>query len=535
MLWFLLGSLAISVSARQASRLTIINPPELKALFPNGVKNTLADFGTPIFGHEKALTATLIVANQDDDAACLPFPQDDIDSWNIQLGMPFILLVDGRDCIFIEKVRHAQDAGATAAIVMYNLNTIGVMGAGNSGLDISIPSVMIGNTDGHKILEFKNEPITVTLGWNLPHPDGRVEWSIWTSSADSASMAFKSQFDIVTRDLGSHAKMTPNYFFYSWPEASCNGNPRCLSSCIFNGTYCFPPTETLTGAMIVKENLRQMCLWRVHLADEDDPQLWFDYVTLFDKNCNTKENWNKECSDKIITELKLDPKPVGDCVVEQTTKGGKTIPMVMDQLKVQKELGVLIMPTITINAVQYRGSLDCPDPISVQTCGVLSAICAGFKSDTLPSTCTTQCPVGQVEDECGICGGTGVLDACKKCFKSPNATGFRNECVLGCDNVINSGLVMEGVCKHCGFSPDKCGDCKPVTDPDRDLRCAASGAGNLGIPVWVIVVITLAVISTVGVVVYGAMARREARQRADIDDLLAQYLPMDKSGAAPQG
>lgn len=49
------------------------------------------------------------------------------------------------------------------------------------------------------------------MTWSLPSPDDRVEWSLWTSSNDTSSQAFKLEFRDMIQALGKHQYFTPYY------------------------------------------------------------------------------------------------------------------------------------------------------------------------------------------------------------------------------------------------------------------------------------------------------------------------------------
>ena len=61
-----------------------------------------------------------------------------------------IAVIDRGDCLFVDKVRNAQDAGATAVIIVHNESGF-PPGLGGSDSAIKIPSVRVGKKDGKKI------------------------------------------------------------------------------------------------------------------------------------------------------------------------------------------------------------------------------------------------------------------------------------------------------------------------------------------------------------------------------------------------
>jgi hypothetical protein len=61
-----------------------------------------------------------------------------------------IAVIDRGDCFFVDKVRHAQDAGARGVIIVHNESGF-PPDLGGSDDSIKIPSVRVGKKDGRKI------------------------------------------------------------------------------------------------------------------------------------------------------------------------------------------------------------------------------------------------------------------------------------------------------------------------------------------------------------------------------------------------
>ena len=102
--------------------------------------------------------------------------------------------------------------------------------------------------------------------------------------------------------------------------------------------------------------------------------------------------------------------------------------------------GVYALPTIVVNEFIVHGNIDC-DVLTVDTCGALDAICAGFINGTEPSICDRH--ISKCDDiykDCyGVCHGTAQYDRCHNCTY-PSQPNW-NACV-GCDNVAFSDKVM---------------------------------------------------------------------------------------------
>ncbi|KAL7523856.1 hypothetical protein ACHAWF_001428 [Thalassiosira exigua] len=108
---------------------------------------------------------------------------------------PYILMVDRGGCSFVEKVRNAQQSGATGVIIADNLCHCSnmdcvssneedvcerhppIMADDGSGGDISIPSFLMFKVDADQIkAEVRANPmVQIEMQWALPKHHDRVE------------------------------------------------------------------------------------------------------------------------------------------------------------------------------------------------------------------------------------------------------------------------------------------------------------------------------------------------------------------------
>ncbi len=92
---------------------------------------------------------------------------------------------------------------------------------------------------------------------------------------------------------------------------------------------------------------------------------------------------------------------------------------------------IYAVPMIRVNEFLIHGNIDCPPPISTDTCVVLEAICAGFINGTQPDVCyltPTPSPINacaDTEKDCdGICFGNNNINECGVCMNA-NDTDFK--------------------------------------------------------------------------------------------------------------
>ncbi|HKY28098.1 MAG TPA: PA domain-containing protein [Pyrinomonadaceae bacterium] len=62
-----------------------------------------------------------------------------------------IALIDRGDCLFVEKVKNAQNAGAVGVVIANNVANPAIIQLGGSDVSIMIPSVMVSQADGNTI------------------------------------------------------------------------------------------------------------------------------------------------------------------------------------------------------------------------------------------------------------------------------------------------------------------------------------------------------------------------------------------------
>jgi len=198
--------------------------------------------------------------------------------------------------------------------------------------------------------------------------------------------------------------------------------------CTNKGRYCAVDPEHdlntgITGEDIVRENLRQMCVFQ-YASSNNNPHLWWQYVNKFETDCAANPStFTIECSDGILSTLGM-KSFVSACV---SGSGGyhdmgPSNSLIDKELAERRDLGVYEMPSVFVNNVKYGGSLTCNKPVDVATCGVLSEICNRYASGTQPNVCapTDGCEIGHVRDDCGVCGGTGSFDACGVSLQADN-------------------------------------------------------------------------------------------------------------------
>ncbi|PKA49793.1 Vacuolar-sorting receptor 3 [Apostasia shenzhenica] len=405
--WFLGFAVAVWVAVLAdvppAAARFVVEKNSLMVTAPQDMRgkhdSAIGNFGIPQYGGSMA---GAVVYPKENRRACNEFSP----SFRSKPGaLPIFLLVDRGDCVFAKKVWNAQNAGASAVLVVDDTNepliTMDLPREDDEAAkyiqNITIPSALIDRKfgEGLKKAVSSGEMVNVNLDWReaVPHPDERVEYELWTNSNDECGakcdmlMEFTKDFKGAAQLLekGGYSQFTPHYITWYCPEAFIVSK-QCKSQCINHGRYCAPDPEQdfstgYDGKDVVIENLRQLCVFRVS-NESKRPWVWWDYVTDFHIRCPMKEKkYNKECADSVMKSLGLDVEEVEKCMGDPNQDGDNPIlkKEQHDQIGKGSRGDVTILPTLVVNNRQYRGKLEKK--------AVLKAVCSGFEETTEPAAC----------------------------------------------------------------------------------------------------------------------------------------------------
>jgi len=424
-----------------SSRLAIHIPHSL--FKENGYDHREALFGIPPYGGSIAQNLYYADSNLCDVSVDTRtgYPEREKDDKGMMLPWPspYILMVDRGGCSFVQKVRNAQRSGAAGVIIAdttclcsdteclkvnesSNCETAEpIMADDGSGADISVPAFLMFKHDADRVKDevMQNNMVQLEMAWALPSPDDRVEYDLWTVPTESLSKNFLTNFKDIAKALGERAYFTPHMFIYDGVKSGCmgkDGTNQCYSLCTNNGRYCATDPddnldEGVSGADVVEESLRRVCIWK-HYGESDGIGLqWWDYVSEFFERCQNPDYFaNPDCHNDAMNQANVDKQVVEQCMLDS---GGltndSTNAFLEAELDAQRRRGVVVLPTAFVNTAAIRGAL------SSNT--VFAAICAGFLDGTEPETCQTcgACPdklgcvsSGKCSDSIGGGKGSGV-------------------------------------------------------------------------------------------------------------------------------
>jgi len=421
-----------------SSRLSIHIPHSL--FKESGYDHREALFGFPPYGG--SIAQNVYYADSD---LCDPtvdtrkgYPEREVDETGMMAPWPspFILMVDRGGCTFVQKVRNAQRAGSAGVIIADNtclcsdktcMKETGatecqsaepIMADDGSGSDITIPAFLMFKHDSDKVKDVVTggDIVQIEMQWALPSPDDRVEYDLWTVPTESVSREFQESFRHVAKALDKRAYFTPHMYIYDGMKNGCrgrDGSNQCYNLCTNNGRYCATDPDNnldqgISGADVVIESLRRICIWK-HYGESDGIGLkWWDYVNEFNSRCASDPDFftDEDCIKDVYKHAGVDKKKIEQCMKDSGGTSNDSPNAFLDnELDAQVRRGVVVLPTAFVNTAAIRGALSVSN--------VFTAICAGYLSGTRPSVCDA-CDTCSDKEECarkGYCasdGGSGI-------------------------------------------------------------------------------------------------------------------------------
>jgi len=407
---------------------------------PGGYEHREALFGIPPYG--ASLTQNVYYTEQDlcdansiNTRAGFPIRAQDETGQMLPWPSPYILMVDRGGCTFVQKVRNAQRVGAAGVMIADNTCLCSfqdvchpdpghdceirepIMADDGSGSDISIPSFLMFKQDADLVKAelMANHVVRMEMQWSLPAPDDRVEYELWTTPTDTISKDFQREFKEAAVALEDRAYFTPQMYIYDGLRSGCvslDGENECYNLCTNNGRYCATDPDNdldrgISGADVVRESLRRMCIWQHYGAVNGVGAEWWDYVNEFMYRCDTEEFFsNNQCIKDAMIHANIDDAKIDQCMSDS---GGleedEENALLEVQLTAKDKSGVVILPAMYVNRVSIRGSLEFPT--------VFKAICSGYFTGTAPDVCATcdTCPDIKSCISNGYCGSKKLQES----------------------------------------------------------------------------------------------------------------------------
>ena len=365
---------------------------ELKIYYPislieefssSTIKYSLANFGHIPYG--RTLIGPLKLSDPID--ACSPIRLNVTKDEN---ESPFLLIKRG-NCTFVTKVKYAQLFGAKIAVIMDDRDEFSediTMTDDGYSYTLRIPSIFITQKDGNQLTSFLTSPdpsrndIVLTLTFDMLQLSD-IEYSFWLSTSNRNSFLLVREYEKFYRQISDRSKFVPHYNIWTCDVCARNNyTTETPDNCISGGRYCCIDPDgrgPATGAQVVLEDLRQICIHRTH------PDLWWNYMMKFDSEC-IEIQVVEDCSLKLMKELNIYSVKVNDCFQGSFIKKNKELDYTTDdnvilgnETKAIRMMGIQFWPTVTINNISYRGNIEGRN--------VFEAVCATFPQDKIPENC----------------------------------------------------------------------------------------------------------------------------------------------------
>ena len=281
-------------------------------------------------------------------------------------------------CGTIEKVKNIENSGGHLAIIISDKNdTIGgiFMSDDGSGYDISIPAVLISNSDGKKLVEYYLEhadshedikEIKLEVKFENENKDNTVKYDIWYSPDQENAYIFLNEFKNFQYALGEQAILGIHFFTYPHYDYKPDKKQN-ISNCLGSGLYCSRPGKSgvKDGTEVIKESLRQKCIYNYAYKDgkKDNRYLFWSYIKKFYLNCVIFDKIDTACSEEVQKILKIPSKDIQKCYEDSFIghKNEKNYEIysqnsIFDSdYELRKKNFISKSPSITINERVYLG------------------------------------------------------------------------------------------------------------------------------------------------------------------------------------
>ena len=249
--------------------------------------------------------------------ACDEFPEDFVLDRTDDIS-PF-MIVERNECSFVQKVRNMENIGVAVAIIVDTraemIDEV-LMSDDGTGGGIRIPSMLIGQNDGKKLLDWfaeaseveKNSMVLMSEFVMTEHDI--VDVDFWFTSSSDRAINFLEDFTKIEKNLGKLLNFRPRFVF--WECLNCD-KVYLESDCFSGGKYCAVEStnQNQKGREIILEDVRQMCLWDDANARNHTLQ-WWKYISRVHYTCGSVIN--EDCSRRAHEFLELDFDKTQKCV-----------------------------------------------------------------------------------------------------------------------------------------------------------------------------------------------------------------------------
>ena len=388
-----------------SSKISIIHPPELASKFLEiNISAVYSSFGKIPFNFytQGEIYYDNITNNIQ---GCSPL------NYTLKIkefdDFPILLLKRG-GCSYVTKVRNAQIAKAKMVFIINNepgnINHL-VMGDDGTGIDITIPSVLITQEVGEILIEYylkkkKKEKIIVDISFDGISSD-KVVVELFFSSYEKRAYTFIENMRKYFDEFENNVIFVPQYVIFKSPFYRSD-KPSKTENCVSKGLYCSLPKPSSVikdGRAIVLENLRQKCL---HKKYESNMDFYYSYMSIFYSKCLNLNNpkFNAKCSKLVLSDMGLNETDLDGCFAESfgisdvnDDKGYENDNYLLKELYKTKENYLInTLPALYINKIPLLGSIT--------EMNLVDALCNAVR--TKPDICQVPLPTKAMKLSKGI-------------------------------------------------------------------------------------------------------------------------------------
>ena len=388
-----------------------------------------------------------------------------------------------------------------------------------SGNDITIPSFLLWKRDADYFKQaFVEGDQTVRVELYFPprpttHPDATlvkreepsVTLDLWVLPSDLMSLNLIQRFQPAAVAFRERLNFTLHTLIMNGTRVGCRRQQAdgeefnqhfCNRLCTNEGRYCASepdvslyagmtraPTNPISGADVVKESLRQLCIWSNAQSFPKTKYLWWSYAREFYQACFSTGRFHDDtCIQQVYEKVGIPGNVIDDCM---SNSGGLTNG-INSKLEAQLELisdhAIHVLPTLHINGVPYGGE----NVITADS--IFHVVCAHLKYSTLPS----DTPERRL---CHLCGPSECTD-------------------------------FSGCMEHNGACPDFI-RFAPVKQQNgnSDYNSDANTTGGVSVFIFLSSIVLLTVLTVVAATWYYQQAR--ARLRDQVHGIVSDYILLD--------
>lgn len=288
-------------------------------------------------------------------------------------------MVNPGSCNTIQKIKNIENSGGHLAIIISDKddNIGGIfMSDEGTGYDISIPAVLISNTDGKKLVAYylnhadsheDIKKIKLEIKFENENKDNTVKYDLWYSPDQINAYSFLSDFQNLQESLGDNAILGVHFFTYPHynyrPDKKQN-----INNCFGSGLYCSRPGKSgvKDGTDVIRESLRQKCIYNFAYEKKDKKSnklLFWNYVQIFYQNCVRVNKIDTSCSEQVMNSLNIPKNVIEKCYNDSFVgeKNEQNYEMYLkntildNEYELRKKNFINKSPSITINDRVYLG------------------------------------------------------------------------------------------------------------------------------------------------------------------------------------